>query len=394
MTGFSVSDFFISAETTAEDTSISSAFDLNLFNSLNSTNSAGVYIYSILIVLYTLLGIYVNKLDNKSYSTIGFADSIDMKDNPNEQITSRIRKVYEEKTTANTNLRSTIFTDNNGIESPNLEEEKNEEDIKIEEERTDHREKNIENIERANKSIKEGGGVEEDIDKSIEKLNVSLSIVEIKEDKKKVEKDDGIESKDEKDYESLIKSSSLQENHKQTIKELILESHEIFRLIYRPIKTETRFGCLTILFTKILTQMFLVGLFYQSKATATAIANASSPGAIDIISTYSLADFWISVYSAVISLIIFTFCAFLINYPESLIDHYSTNFRSVSWKIKLRRRIGYFIAWGIMAFTGWCIILFSIKFSIETRTIWILGTAIGAIVEICLISLIKEIGLI
>lgn len=173
---------------------------------------------------------------------------------------------------------------------------------------------------------------------------------------------------------------------KKTFKEMLILSHELFRLIYNPIPYETRFISLTLLYCKFILQMFFIGLFYQRNYSAN---GGNSSNTFDkFIKSYTWRDLWIIIYSGVISFVVIECLTYLIRLSKKI----EVEGFKAKKKYSFRRVLGCVITIGLLLFCNWSIIMFSIKFSGATRGFWMAGVVAGGIVEVFLTSTIKEAG--
>ena len=178
----------------------------------------------------------------------------------------------------------------------------------------------------------------------------------------------------------------------KTIKELIKESHEIFKLIYGPNKNETRLAILTLLFAKLILSIFFIGVFYRRKLIASGTVAFSTIS--NEIKGYTWTDFWIAIYSTVIAMLAVYVVGYLLIYRKTDKDEFANKSKAVRIIFKFKRVTGYPFTWAVLMFAGWAIILFSIEFDDGTRSNWIIGAVIANIIGVCFTSVIIDVGLI
>lgn len=182
--------------------------------------------------------------------------------------------------------------------------------------------------------------------------------------------------------------STFVENNKKKFSELIKENHELLRLIYKPDIFETRVILLGIFYIKVLLYVYLIGMFYKEKEIEGAKLEYASLK--EGLAKYSAEDFWIMVYSIIISAFILKIMSYSLGYYRKHRRLYPFSLKIIPWKFKIRRLVGYTLGSAISIICGIGISLFSITFSSGTKRIWIVGSCVSLIFEIFIVSVIAE----
>jgi hypothetical protein len=145
---------------------------------------------------------------------------------------------------------------------------------------------------------------------------------------------------------------------------------------------------LTLFYLKILVQVFLIGLFYKDADSKK--ENIGHKTIKEALIKYSKEDFWILVYSTVISLIFIKIPEILLVYSDKNSHLYPFRFRNLPRKLKIQRVAGYLLCFGFIVFCGISISLFSINFSQGIKNIWIVSTILTVFQEIFITSVVKS----
>ena len=382
LSAFSAKSFFEAGGSTAENTNGGSAFNISVLNEINLVNALGLYVFCGLFLIYALLACYMRRLDNETYDskvyattfyTVRRSDSIDEDDAKEENNEDDEKKKKNNMNIDDEYLSPDIQRSNIIHNSFNLNYEENKDRFDYD---------NSLNHDESMKII--------EIDKLEIQFNEKEYINKIEEENEKECKNEG---KGKKETDNCIESEPkspeiIASSANKSVRELFIESHEVFRLIYHPNMTESRITTLSLLWLKIVLQMYLIGLFYQIKTKISISFNNIT----SLIKSYSVTDFWIVIYSTLIAYVIITLITYLLKFEISEFDS-SKTIKEKKNSSKRKRILGYIMMWMIFIFCGWSITLFSIKFSTMVRATWILSTLIGAIFDIIIASLLKEFAL-
>jgi len=151
------------------------------------------------------------------------------------------------------------------------------------------------------------------------------------------------------------------------ILETIKQKHDIISIFYLYSSTQPRTVRSTILFFALLSEMFFIGVFYETDADQSTSVDFESA-----FKSYGWTDFWVMVYSWLGMLFLrWTLSAFFNS--------------EVKWKL----RIGVVVAWIIMTYYCFSILLFSVNLSLGVGYLWLISTTLGYLVEFFLTSFVK-----
>ena len=183
----------------------------------------------------------------------------------------------------------------------------------------------------------------------------------------------------------------------KTIWRSITEKHELLRLIYKPLREESRFTSFTLVVLKFMLHMFLIGLFYDKTTISSTYQTTSISEAL---ARYTWNDFWIAVYGSAISIMCLRFFIYLLRYSYLIAPHTIEIRDRHTKKQRIKIYIGTVLAILLILFCSWSTILFSIRFSTLTRTLWLINILVGTtldlsvwgILKTTLIELMKQLG--
>lgn len=169
------------------------------------------------------------------------------------------------------------------------------------------------------------------------------------------------------------------------IRRAIIVKHELLRLLYRPLNEEPRFVSFTLVIIKLMIKMFLIGLFYDQST----IISSGSIGFGKSLEHYSWDDFWVSVYSIIISIFCLKLFIWMLRYSPIVVPLTDEVIKKNYRKNKIKNRIGFALVYVVFAFTAWSIILFSIKFDDLRRHLWMANILMGTFLDITAEAFLK-----
>ena len=162
------------------------------------------------------------------------------------------------------------------------------------------------------------------------------------------------------------------------IKDLIQtfkEKHEVLSIFYLHDKDKPRVVRSTFLATKLLGDMYLIGLFYRGES------DSEDSEFWATVTEYSWRDFWVLVFSNVIMLVVFL----VLKSSFKLRKRYSQS----QCKKSLVTTLGLVVSWVMMAYFCWSIVVFSAVFEKKVNYKWIFNSGIDYFSEVLLFSFLR-----
>ena len=171
------------------------------------------------------------------------------------------------------------------------------------------------------------------------------------------------------------------EEHKEppkvpTFKSVFLEEHQVFGMLFVKHGLVSRAEKLTIILVLLMTELFAIGLFYDSGRNPDTEETEEDKTVEETVRNFGWRDFWITLYVLAIVIPIQIILKYLFTRIELNPEAEMEETRKVKKCMKIKRVIGYFMCFAVCAWCTWSIIMFSIEFGHNTAQIWIINFGI------------------
>ena len=183
--------------------------------------------------------------------------------------------------------------------------------------------------------------------------------------------------------------------NKPNVWEMILDEHMIVGILLKYNETFPRFNRLTIFVCMIMGELFLSGLFYDNDQGTGFTADFDSKKFSEAAKNYSWRDFWIAVYSSLLMIPIGLLLIVFLSRRKIEDIATSLNLKERTLKLqRIKKYLGYVVAWSLMLFFSYGIVVFSLAFDVSAMQwsvadLWMLTFGVATLQDLLLWTNVK-----